>query len=408
MPISHTESPEIMTHRVITQSHVGAGHALLVDDDLPLLRACARVLARAGFEVTATTTGGEAVALVRKGPPFDVILSDISMPDLDGVALLREVRRLDPDARVVLMTGGPTVETAMQAVELGALRYLPKPVEPALLVEVATRAVQLRRQARLQREAVQLARAGGVPPGARSALEDAFESALERLWMAFQPIVRWSERRVVGYEALLRSDEPSLASPLALIDAAERLGRIHDLGRAVRREVGRRSVEAPEGALLFVNVHPLELGDPELYAPSAPLGGIARRVVFEVTERASMDGVGDLAARVAALRGLGYRVALDDLGAGYAGLANFTRLEPDYVKLDRELVQGLDRSSRKRSVVRATLRLCVEELGVGVVGEGVESAEELEALVGQGCDLLQGFFLARPGREFAPARLVRD
>lgn len=408
MPISHTVPPGAPAQRVEGRRESGPGHALVVDDDVPLLQACARVLSRAGFEVTAATTGGEAVALIRERPPFDVILSDISIPDLDGVALLGEVRRLDPDARVVLMTGGPTVETAMKAVELGAFRYLPKPVEPALLVEVATRAVQLRKLAGLQREAVQIVRAGGVPTGERGALEDAFESALERLWMAFQPIVRWSERRVVGYEALVRSDEPSLSSPLALIDAAERLGRVHDLGRAVRRDVGRRSADAPGDALLFVNVHPLELGDPELYAAAGPLGGIARRVVLEVTERASMDGVGDVAARVAALRRLGYRVALDDLGAGYAGLANFTRLEPDYVKLDRELVQGIDRSPRKRSVVRATLRLCREELGVEVVGEGVESAAELEALVGQGCDLLQGFHLARPGREFGAARPGRD
>jgi EAL domain-containing protein (putative c-di-GMP-specific phosphodiesterase class I) len=103
---------------------------------------------------------------------------------------------------------------------------------------------------------------------------------------------------------------------------------------------------------------------------------------------------------VARLRQIGFRIALDDLGAGYAGLNTFTQLEPDFVKLDRALVSGVDASTRKRSVVRSMLRLCGEELGIHVVGEGVETVDERDALASDGCVLLQGYLFARPGRPF--------
>jgi EAL domain-containing protein (putative c-di-GMP-specific phosphodiesterase class I) len=157
---------------------------------------------------------------------------------------------------------------------------------------------------------------------------------------------------------------------------------------------------APPGVALFVNLHGLDLQDEELYSSSAPLASKAERVVLEITERWPLDGVKGLAHRVARLREIGFRIALDDLGAGYAGLNTFTQLDPDFVKLDRALVSGVDISSRKRSVVRSMLRLCGEELGIQVVGEGVETVSERDALGMDGCVLLQGFLFARPGRRF--------
>ena len=123
-------------------------------------------------------------------------------------------------------------------------------------------------------------------------------------------------------------------------------------------------------------------------------------MVLEITERWPLDGVKGLKRRIGRLRQLGFRIALDDLGAGYAGLTTFTQLEPDFVKLDRALVTGLDASNRKRSVVRSMLRLCGDELGIQVVGEGVETIGERDALGRDGCALLQGFLFARPGRQF--------
>jgi EAL domain-containing protein (putative c-di-GMP-specific phosphodiesterase class I)/ActR/RegA family two-component response regulator len=372
---------------------------LLVDDDASVRRDYARALRRAGWEVDTAQDGREAIASLG-GNVYGVIVSDIAMPGLSGLEFLREVRQHDLDVPVLLMTGSPGLDSAVEAVEYGAFRYLIKPIALAALTGSVKSAMQLYRLARLKREALEAIGAEGKSLGDRLALETRFESALDRICLEFQPIVNWPERRVFGYEALLRSEEPALTAPADLLDAAERLGRVHDLGRAVRREVAAAAGRAPSDVLLFVNLHGLDLHDEDLYSTSSPLAQWAARVVLEITERWPLDGIKGLARRIARLRDLGFRIALDDLGAGYAGLNTFTQLEPDFVKLDRALVSGVDSSTRKRSVVRSMLRLCGEELGIQVVGEGVETVDERDALGLDGCVLLQGYLFARPGSQF--------
>jgi EAL domain-containing protein (putative c-di-GMP-specific phosphodiesterase class I) len=97
---------------------------------------------------------------------------------------------------------------------------------------------------------------------------------------------------------------------------------------------------------------------------------------------------------------MGFQIAMDDLGAGYAGLSNYSLLEPDIVKIDMSLVRHIDREPRKQSIVRSMTSLC-KELGTIVVAEGIETPEERDTLLGLGCNLLQGFLFARPGRFFA-------
>jgi EAL domain-containing protein (putative c-di-GMP-specific phosphodiesterase class I) len=98
------------------------------------------------------------------------------------------------------------------------------------------------------------------------------------------------------------------------------------------------------------------------------------------------------------LRALGFQVAIDDLGEGYAGLTSLARVQPEFVKLDMSLVRGVDQLAANRRIVRSTLRLC-RELHANVIAEGVETNAERDALVGLGCDLLQGYLFARPQPE---------
>ena len=125
--------------------------------------------------------------------------------------------------------------------------------------------------------------------------------------------------------------------------------------------------------------------------------------MLEVTERASLYGVKNIAASVAKLKGLGFQIAIDDLGAGYAGLTSFTQLEPEVAKLDMSLVRGVDADSRRQSIVRSMRKLC-DDLGMMVIAEGVETPEERDMLVELGCDLLQGYLFARPERAFKEPR----
>jgi len=231
-------------------------------------------------------------------------------------------------------------------------------------------------------------------------LEGQLDRCLAALNLHFQPIVHAATRARFGYEALLRSTDKSLPHPGAILDAAERLERTVTLGRAVRAQAARVIAGAPlERGLMFINLHLHDLFDKQLLSPFAPLSKVASRVVLEITERSSVDGMIDLRYRVAELRELGYHIAIDDLGGGHARMSTFTPLDTDFVKLDMSLVRDVDKHQMKQRLIRSVTQLCREQ-GTQVIGEGVETQAEAEVLVDLGCDLLQGYLIARPGPPF--------
>jgi EAL domain-containing protein (putative c-di-GMP-specific phosphodiesterase class I)/DNA-binding NarL/FixJ family response regulator len=385
--------------RAPTAAH---SRVLLIDDDTKLIRAYQRVLSSLGSAVEATSSAREALEWL-SSRAFDAVVTDVHMPEMTGLEFLVAVRERDLDLPVILMTGEPSLDSAMRAVEFGAFRYLVKPVDLAYLDILIRRAVQLRQLARWKRQALQVDGVADARPGDRAGLEARFGSALEKLWMAFQPIVSWRGRRVFGYEALVRTSEPTLRSPADLLDAAERLGRLHELGRCIRKAVAAAACSAPPATDIFVNLHSADLNDDELYDIAAPLAPFAERVVLEITERASLDDVQGVQKKMEQLRLRGYRIAVDDLGAGYAGLNSFTLLDPKIVKLDMTLVRDVHSTPRKQRVVEAIVRLC-GDLGMLVVAEGVENTSERDMLVDLGCDLLQGYWFAKPEAGFCTPR----
>jgi EAL domain-containing protein (putative c-di-GMP-specific phosphodiesterase class I) len=183
------------------------------------------------------------------------------------------------------------------------------------------------------------------------------------------------------------------------LDAAERLGRLDDLGRRIRAAACVPVAQASRESVFFINLHARDLMDDTLLSPRSPLSAIADRVVLEITERASLDEVKDARAKVADLRRMGFRIAVDDLGAGYAGLTSFATLEPDFVKLDMSLVRDIDNNHTKETLVRSLASAC-RDLGMLVVAEGVETPAERDLLASLGCDFLQGYLLAKPDKPF--------
>jgi EAL domain-containing protein (putative c-di-GMP-specific phosphodiesterase class I) len=370
------------------------GRVLFVDDNVPLLEVCTDILESAGYEVTAARDGQAAMSTMDDAE-FDVVVSDINMPGMDGLQLLRAVRGKDLDVPVLLVTGNPNLDTAIQAVEQGALRYLVKPLGAETLTDAVAHAARLGRMARLKRLALTHLGAHDKLLGDRAGLESRFERALASLWMAYQPIVTAKDGALFAREALVRTREDSLTYPGALFDAAERLERVAELSRAIRDAVARDIQSGAVSGTVFVNLHALDLTDNGLLSPAAPLSAHARSVVLEVTENAPLHHISDLRQRVKDMRDLGYRIAIDDLGAGYAGLTSFAALEPDVVKLDMTLVRDIDTQVIKQKLVASMAGLC-RELGIPVVGEGVETTAEREMLVSLGCDLLQGYLFGRP------------
>jgi EAL domain-containing protein (putative c-di-GMP-specific phosphodiesterase class I) len=373
---------------------------LLVDDEGALRRALLRAFSGAGLVATGAGSAEEALAVLAAGETFDTIVTDLGLPGIHGIEFLRRVRERDLDVPIIILTGNPSFESAVAAVQYGGFRYLEKPVGLDDLVRTVREACAMHRPATLKRSALELCEAEGWLIGDRAGLDAHFDQALDALWMAYQPIVKWPDQQVFGYEALVRSAHPALSNPALLFDAAERLGRVSDLGRRIRRAVAESMQAAPDDAVIFANLHALDLTDDDLFDRSTAFSAKAGSMVLEITERSSLDRVSDVRARIASLRQLGFRIAVDDLGAGYAGLSSFSQLEPDITKLDMSLVRGIDTSPRKASIVRTMIAVCRQELDTLVVCEGVETTAERDALEGLGADLLQGYLFARPDRQF--------
>jgi EAL domain-containing protein (putative c-di-GMP-specific phosphodiesterase class I) len=366
---------------------------LVVDAEDAHLSAHATALKMAGFDVDLAGDGGAARAFLASNT-YPTIVADAGLGGLDGVGLLRAARRRDLDVPLLLVTDAAHAGLSAVAVQQGALCFLEKPVSPDQLCTTLSYAVKLYRLAKLRRKA--LDELGGTwhQLGDRVALEQVFERAFGCLSIAFQPIVSWSNRRVIGHEALLRSSDRSLPDPASVLGVAEHLGRIDQIGRLVRERVARSMARAP-AEYVFVNLHAHELLDSELYSASAPLSQFGKRIVLEISEHALLDDVSHLEARAEALRKLGFHLAMDNLGPGYPGLSSFARLRPDFVKYDLSLVRGIDRNPAQAGVV-ADMTALLASLHTRVIAAGIESIAERDAVVKAGVDLLQGFAFSRP------------
>ncbi len=376
----------------------GARRVLIIDDEPAVLRVIGLLLERHGFAVASASNGHEGLALLAdKG--FDVVLSDIIMPGLSGVDFLKELRQHDLDVPVILMTAGATLDSALDAIEYGAQQYLLKPVEPEALVHSVGRAAALGELARLKRAALALQAGKNIPYGDRATLEAVLTRTFATIHAEFQPVVSMREKKVIGYEALMRCDETLFASYAALLIAAERIGWRNALSRTLYQRIAQDCSDLPEGALLFVNIHPLDAQEALLAGSGAPLEPIARAVVLDVSESVAGEQLGALAAALPDLRGAGFRIAIDNVGTGSSGLDIFSRLNPEFAKLDRSVYAGIEKDPGRQRTVRAMYAM-FQSLGVPLIAEAVESVAERDALVAAGADLAQGNLFGAPSKRF--------
>ncbi|MEM1414580.1 MAG: EAL domain-containing protein [Myxococcota bacterium] len=212
--------------------------------------------------------------------------------------------------------------------------------------------------------------------------------------VVFQPIVDLRTKKLFAVEHLVRSkadDYPHTGALLSAADEEQAMGRF---GRLIR-DVGFR--RCPPGMASFVNVHPHELASRWLVRPDDPMHLHDGAIFIEVTESTALDYFAlcrDVLQEICARTGA--NLVVDDLGAGHSNLLRIIDLEPKVVKLDLALVQGVAENRRKRILMRNVVRLC-EELGASVVAEGIESVDDLKAVIDQGCHFGQGYLLAKPG-----------
>ncbi|WP_052466051.1 putative bifunctional diguanylate cyclase/phosphodiesterase [Mobilicoccus massiliensis] len=364
-----------------------AGNTLLcqIADLLPAHLGPGAVLARHGgdeFVVVAPVTGreGSAALAERIRRFFDTPLR--ILPD--------RVHAVTPSIGVVMAEPGETVTTEELLGRADVAMYEAKTTGRGRCIEFGPR---LAERARL-----------------RAAVVDRLEAAIrdEEFTLELQPIKGGLDHiTMIGWESLARWHDPELGdiAPDVFIPLAEQLGLIGRLGEVVLRRACRELAELSavypdEPLTMSVNVSPAQLMRPDfattVFRAQAEAGIPRDRLWLELTETMLVDGSPAVLEVIGDLRAAGVCVAIDDFGSGYASLATLLRLPVDCVKLDRSLVEGVGVDENATRHVGALLAF-VDSLGIAnVVAEGVETAQQAEALRRLGCPLVQGWYFGRP------------
>jgi diguanylate cyclase (GGDEF)-like protein len=217
----------------------------------------------------------------------------------------------------------------------------------------------------------------------------------------FQPIVHLQTRQIYGYEGLTRGPVNTvLHSPTQLFEAATRAGRLAELDLMCRQAVIKRFAQLSLPGRLFINVDPFSLVH-EHFREGRTLEFIEQaglqpsQLIIELTETHPVEDVQLMQQAMLHYREMGFRVALDDLGAGYSGLKLWSEIRPDIVKIDRHFIHGVDKDRTKQQFVTTILKTATA-LGCRVITEGVETDSEYATLRKIGVEMLQGYYFCRP------------
>lgn len=224
----------------------------------------------------------------------------------------------------------------------------------------------------------------------------------------YQPIFRLKDGQVFGYEALTRCPPGSpFAGPLEMFRFADREGYAFALDRKARETAIRSCPLLGARQKIFLNVNAGIMKDPGFVSGQtvqwlAERGFKPGQVVFELTERDSIDDFEEAKKTLDHYRSQGYEIAIDDAGAGYSSLQSIVELRPDYIKLDKSLVQRADEDDMKKYMLGTFVRFA-KRMNIRTVAEGIERAEELRLVRTMGIDFAQGYLIGRPSEQPALA-----
>lgn len=215
---------------------------------------------------------------------------------------------------------------------------------------------------------------------------------------AYQPIVDVARRGIYAHEALVRGPQGEGAlSVLAQVNEANR----YRFDQACRVKAIKTAAQLGLAERVSINFLPNAVYKPEVcirttLEAARAHGFPTERIIFEVTEGERVEDGPWLATILREYQRCGFLTAIDDFGAGYAGLTLLADFRPDIVKLDMALVRGVDASRSRQAITRGMVRICAE-LGIQVIAEGVETASERDFFLSEGVTLMQGYLFGRPG-----------
>jgi EAL domain-containing protein (putative c-di-GMP-specific phosphodiesterase class I)/CheY-like chemotaxis protein len=381
----------------------GARIRVLIADDEATVRDALGDLIRSDPSLELVGAGAdarEAADLAESARP-DVALLDVRMPG-GGVSAARAIRTRSPRTRILALSASGSADSVLDMLRAGAAGYLVKGEMPAAILEAIHRVAQGRSplsdeiahgvvrdlSARLQADSAEVEahreRLGQIEPALRG----------EALRMVLQPVVDLSTRRVLGYEALSRFAMTPEQPPNHWFAEAEALGRGIDLEVAALRRAAELREQLPPDVFLAVNASPATVvhASAQEVLEDLARGGL---VVIEVTEHAPVEDYDALRAALAPLAARGVRLAVDDVGAGFASLRHIVRLGPDILKLDITLTRGIDADPSLQALAAAMISFA-SRTGKEIIAEGIETEAELEALLELGVSRGQGYLLGRP------------
>lgn len=216
-----------------------------------------------------------------------------------------------------------------------------------------------------------------------------------------QPIIDVATKQIRAWEMLTRGPSGTvLENPLSLFSIARQTGLLYPLEMIVIEKAFQQITDVECRHDVFVNCTPITLANSRFIQDLKKLMKQFKRIspsqiTFEVTERDSIEGLKDFIHNIKLLRLMGFRIAVDDTGSGYASLNTISEIMPEIIKIDRSVIENIDKNTVKESMLKGLL-LVAKEAGSLVVAEGIESEEEASVLSKHKVDLAQGYFYARP------------
>jgi EAL domain-containing protein (putative c-di-GMP-specific phosphodiesterase class I)/DNA-binding NarL/FixJ family response regulator len=375
---------------------------ILADDNAEFLKTLSLVIEReSGFDLVGRardTTGVIRMAALYKP---DLALVDWQMPGGGGAIAAAEISRTSPATRVVALSAFGGRDAVLQMLRAGASSYVVKSVTGHDLVEIlrttAAGGGALSPEVApgvIEELGVQMARSedhdewnAGKLATVRALIDD------DAFHMEYQPITSLAEDRVIGVEALARFDTEPRRSPDVWFADAVAVGLGIELDMAAVQKAVCILPDLPPGVDLFLNVLPESIFSARFAELVAGLP--AEQVVIELTEHARVEDYDRLRGAIDSLREAGFRIGVDDVGAGYASLRHLLNLRPEVIKIDISLCRFIE-DDRARQLLAGALVSLGRELDATVVAEGIETGAELQAVRALGIDAAQGYYLGRP------------
>ncbi len=229
----------------------------------------------------------------------------------------------------------------------------------------------------------------------------------DRLVSHFHPIWDLKARTLFGHECLIRGQDEQgvLIPPAKLFGAAQENRLLFNLDRQARQSALKTAAQYPSSTKLFINFVPTAIYDPifcleSTVGLSRQLGIAPERIVFEVIETEEVEDWHHLERILTFYRKNGFQIALDDVGSGYSSLNRLVQVKPDIIKIDLEIIRGIEKDPVKQSVFRALAKIA-QENGIQLLAEGVETAQELAFVTQEGADLAQGYLWGPPSAQLS-------